>query len=92
MGKKPKILTPDGTDSFHRHEVCQRALATLFQNLCEQALCSINHSAMGIAERYTGMSAMRTREAVVPRHQPFMCISNFPESLSTTQSEAEPVP
>lgn len=37
MGKKPKILTPDGTDSFHRHEVCQRALAPLFQNLCEQA-------------------------------------------------------
>jgi hypothetical protein len=37
MGKKPRILTPDGTDSFHRHEVCQRALAPLFQNLCEQA-------------------------------------------------------
>jgi hypothetical protein len=37
MGKKPKILTPDRTDSFHRHEVCQRALAPLFQNLCEQA-------------------------------------------------------
>jgi hypothetical protein len=37
MGKKLRIPTPDGTVSFHRPEVCQRALAPAFQDLCEQA-------------------------------------------------------
>jgi len=37
MSTRPRIPRPDVIDSLHRPEVCQRALAPLFQNLCEQA-------------------------------------------------------